>query len=73
MKKVTIPLDTKHRRYMTQAKGLGKKKSIIAIARRLAELLWTLLRQGTDYEVRKFTVAVKETAVRNMVNEALAG
>ena len=40
-------------RYMTQTKGLGKKKSIIAVARRLAALLWTLLRNGTDYETRK--------------------
>jgi hypothetical protein len=40
---------------MTGTKGLGKKKSIIAVARRLAELLWTLLRKGTDYEIRKFS------------------
>jgi transposase len=41
--------------YMTKEKGLGKKKAIVAIARRLGELLWTLLRQGTDYEVRHFS------------------
>jgi transposase len=41
--------------YMTKVKGLGKKKTIVAIARRLGELLWTLLRQGTDYEVRHFS------------------
>jgi transposase len=40
--------------YMTQEKGLGKKKTIIAIARRLAELLYTLLRDGSEYEVRPF-------------------
>jgi transposase len=40
--------------YMTKVKGLGKKKTIVAIARRLGELLWTLLRQGTDYEIRRF-------------------
>jgi transposase len=40
--------------YMTREKGIGKKKSIIAIARRLAELMYTLLRDGSRYEVRKF-------------------
>jgi transposase len=60
-------------RYMTQTKGLGKKKSIIAVARRLAELLWTLLRQGTTYEIRQFAAAAQETAAKNLVNEALAG
>jgi hypothetical protein len=35
-------------------KGIGKKKSIVAIARRLAELMYTLLKNGTEYEVRKF-------------------
>jgi transposase len=58
--------------YMTQIKGLGKKKSIVAIARRLAELLWVLLRTGTDYEIRKFTGPSKGTPVEDMVTEALA-
>jgi transposase len=58
--------------YMTQTKGLGKKKSIVAIARRLAELLWVLLRNGTDYEIRKFTGPSKGTSVKNIVTEALA-
>jgi hypothetical protein len=35
--------------------------------RRLAELLWTLLRDWTDYETRKFTRR------RDMVKEAFAG
>jgi hypothetical protein len=39
---------------MTEGKGLGKKKSIVAIARRLAELMYTPLKNGTEYEVRKF-------------------
>jgi transposase len=56
--------------YMTGARGLGKKRTIIAIARKLAELLWTLLRKGTDYETRKF--AGHSTAA-DIVTEALAG
>jgi transposase len=40
--------------YMTQEKGLSKKKAIVAIARRLSELLYTLMKNGTEYEVRKF-------------------
>jgi transposase len=35
--------------YMTKEKGIGKKK---AIARRLGELMYTLLKQKTEYEVR---------------------
>ncbi|GHV35157.1 IS110 family transposase [Spirochaetia bacterium] len=58
--------------YMTQVKGLGKKKSIVAIARRLAELLWTLLRTGNDYEIRKFIGSVQGTPIEDMVTEALA-
>jgi transposase len=55
--------------YMTGAKGLGKKKSIIAVARRLAELLWTLIRNGTDYEKRKIT---GHSSVGDIATEALA-
>jgi hypothetical protein len=62
---------------MTQVKGLGKKKSIVAIARRLAELLWTLLRTGDEYEIRRFIGASKDfgssgTPIEAMVTEALA-
>jgi hypothetical protein len=39
---------------MTGKKGLGKKKAIVAIARKLAELLYPLMKNGTEYEVRKF-------------------
>jgi transposase len=56
--------------YMTGEKGLGKKRTIIAVARRLAGLLWTLLRNGTDYEARKFT---GHSSAGDMVTEALAG
>jgi len=40
--------------YMTVEKGISKKKAIVAIARRLSELLYTLMRNGTTYELRKF-------------------
>lgn len=59
--------------YMTKEKGLGKKKSIVAIARRLAELLYTLLRNGTEYEVRKFSGGKNRAEVETLAEEALAG
>jgi hypothetical protein len=55
---------------MTKEKGVGKKKAIVAIARRLGELLWTVLRQGTDYEVRHFT-GNKAVSVKDMARQAL--
>jgi hypothetical protein len=54
---------------MTGAKGQGKKKWIIGVARGLAELLWTLIRKGTDYEKRKFAGRL---SVEGIVTEALA-
>jgi transposase len=36
--------------YMTREQGLGKKKAIVAVARRLGVLLYTLLKKGTAYE-----------------------
>ena len=41
-------------RYMTVEKSKSKKKAIVAIARRMAELLYTLMRDGTGYEARPF-------------------
>ena len=41
--------------YMTQEKSKSKKKAIVAIARRLAEEMYTLLRDGTSHEFRPFT------------------
>jgi len=41
--------------YMTKEKGMSKKKTIVGIARRLAVLLYTLMRDGTGYEARPFT------------------
>ena len=40
--------------YMTIEKSISKKKAIVAIARRLSELLYTLMKNGTRYEEREF-------------------
>jgi len=40
--------------YMTIEKSKSRKQAIVAVARRLAELLYTLMKNGTDHEVRKF-------------------
>jgi len=40
--------------YMTKEKSISKKKAIVAIARRLAEEMYTLLRDGTRHEFRPF-------------------
>jgi transposase len=53
--------------YMTVEKSISKKKAIVAIARRLAELLYTLMRDGTKHEARPFIrekKAVEEIAVQ---------
>jgi transposase len=39
-------------RYKTITKGLGKKKTIVGIARRLAELMYAVLKNKTAYEPR---------------------
>ena len=40
--------------YMTQEKSKSKKKAIVAVARQLAELLYTLMREKGKYESRQF-------------------
>jgi len=40
--------------YMTEEKSISKKKAIVAIARRLAEEMYTLMRDGTRHESRPF-------------------
>jgi transposase len=45
--------------YMTKTKGIGSKKAIVAIARRLGALMYTVLKHGTDYEVRHLSVGKK--------------
>ena len=42
------------REHMTMAKGLGKKKAIVAVARRLAEMMRAMARDGAPYEARPF-------------------
>jgi hypothetical protein len=56
--------------YMMGKKGQGKKWTIIGVARRLAALLWTLTRNESDYETRKFA---KPLSAGELVSEALAG
>ena len=41
-------------KYMTIQRAIGKKKSIVSIARRLAELMYVLMRDGSRYEARPF-------------------
>ena len=40
--------------YMTKEKGKSKKKTIVCIARRLAVLMYTMMRDVTNYESRPF-------------------
>jgi transposase len=57
--------------YMTKEKGISKKKAIVAIARRLSELLYTLMKNGTQYEVRRFR-AEKGKGVEKLAELALS-
>jgi len=38
--------------HLTREQGKGKKKTIVAIGRRMAELMYSMLRSKTDYEAR---------------------
>ena len=58
-------------KYMTEVKAISKKKAIVAIARRLAELLYTLMKNGTEYEVRKFRPE-KRAEVKQLVQLAIS-
>jgi transposase len=55
--------------YKTKEKGLSKKKTIVSIGRRLAELMYSVLRSKTKYEprlwagVRENTAALAERAL----------
>ena len=55
--------------YMTVEKSISKKKAIVAIARRMAELLYTLMRYGTRYEVRPF---IRENKAKEIVQLAMS-
>jgi transposase len=56
--------------YMTREKGIGKKKAIVAIARRLGELMYTILKKKTDYEVRPLRVGRQSMGM--LAREALS-
>ena len=63
--------------YMTKTKGMSRKKAIVAsnlrfAARRLAELLYTMLKNGTDYEVRHFKPVSEKTKVEDLAKLALS-
>ena len=51
--------------------GLSKKKAIVAIARKMAELMYTLLKNKSLYEPRKFTVPLSRA--ERLANLAVAG
>lgn len=52
--------------YMTQVQNKGKKIAIVAVARKLAELMYTLLKNGTSYEKRA------SPTISQLVGDALA-
>lgn len=54
--------------YMTQAQSKSKKIAIVATARKLAELMYTLLKNGTSYEKRTSPTV----SFAKLVDEALA-
>jgi transposase len=56
-------------KFMTATKGKAKKKSIVAIARRMAVLMYSLLRTKGEYEVRPWT-GCGSSAV-NLASQAL--
>jgi transposase len=58
--------------YMTEEKGKRKKQAIVAIARRLGVLLYTLMKKGTEYEVRHFKGAGKKPGAEELAQEALS-
>ena len=54
--------------YMTQVQSKSKKIAIVATARKLAELMYTLLKNGTSYEKRTSPTV----SIEKLVDEALA-
>ena len=52
--------------YMTQVQSKRKKIAIVAVARKLAELMYTLLKNGTSYEKRT------SPTISQLVDDALA-
>ena len=54
--------------YMTQVQSKGKKIAIVAVARKLAELMYTILKNGTSYEKRTSPAI----STKKLADEALA-
>ena len=50
--------------------GMSKKKAVVAIARKLAELMYTLLKNHSSYEPRPYTP--RTTYVENLADQALS-
>jgi len=55
--------------YMTIEKSKSKKQAIVAVARRIAELLYTLMRDGSRYESKPFK---REKKVEELVQLAMS-
>ena len=55
--------------YMTVEKSKSKKQAIVAIARRLAEMLYTLMRDGSRYEAKPF---IREKKVEELAQLAMS-
>ena len=51
--------------------GLSKKKAIVAVARKMAELMYTLLKNNSKYEPRKFVAPLSRT--ERLAKLAVAG
>ena len=43
--------------YLTQIRGMSKKKAIVCIARKMAEMMFAILKSGKPYSPRKFSVS----------------
>jgi transposase len=56
-------------RYKTSEEGLSKKKTIVAIGRRMAELMYSVLRNKTEYEPRQWKGIRDKTTV--LVEQAM--
>jgi hypothetical protein len=56
----------------TEEKGIGKKKAIVGIARRLGVLLYTLMKHGRSYEVRHFRGGKKKADTEALAREAIS-
>jgi hypothetical protein len=55
---------------MTLEQSISKKKAAVAVARRIAELMYTMMRDGTWYASRPFTVPRKQD-VKELVQLAI--